>query len=53
MRLMALPVWKYLNQNLGDRSSVWSVKRFWLCYKVELLKKCWQQEHSAESYPQR
>ena len=51
IRLFTHPVWRYLNQQLCDRNSVWNLRRFWYLYKIELLKKCWQQECSQESNP--
>ena len=51
IRLVTHPVWRYLNQQVCDRSSVWDFRRFWYLYKIELLKKCWQQEFTQESRP--
>ena len=53
IRLIGDPLWKYLNQQLCDRSSVWNLRRFWYLYKVELLRKCWQQDMSQQSNPYR
>ncbi len=51
LRLLTHPIWQYLNQPILDRQSVWDVQRFWYLYRIELLKKCWQQECSQKSHP--
>ncbi len=51
LRLLTHPIWQYINQPILDRQSVWSIKRFWYFYRLELLRKCWQQECSQESHP--
>ncbi|HHP7231796.1 MAG TPA: hypothetical protein ACFCUY_13180 [Xenococcaceae cyanobacterium] len=51
LRLLTHPVWLYFNQSLLDRRSVWGLKKFWYLYRIELLRKCWQQQCSQKSHP--
>ncbi len=51
LRLLTNPVWQYLNQHILDRQSEWNFRRFWYLYRIELLRKCWQQECSQKSHP--
>ena len=49
LRLITRSIWQYLNQRICDQQSIWSLRRFWYLYRIELLKKCWQQEYSPQS----
>ena len=51
IKLVANPIWRYLNQQLCNQDSVWDFKRFWFLYRIEFLKHCWQQEVSQETRP--
>ncbi len=53
LQLITRSIWQYLNQRICDQQSIWSLRRFWYLYRIELLKKCWQQEYSHQSnhYP--
>ena len=42
--LIAHSIWQYSNQRICDQKSIWSLRHFWYLYRIELLKKCWQQE---------
>jgi len=49
LTLITRGMWQYLNQRVCDKQSIWSLKRFWYLYRIQLLKKCWQQECSHQS----
>ncbi len=49
LTLITRSIWQYLNQHICDQQSIWSLRSFWYLYRIELLKKCWQQEYSPQS----
>lgn len=49
IKLIAQPIWQYLNQSLGDPHSVWSISQFKYLYQIELLETCWEKEIGSES----
>ena len=49
LSLVTRGTWQYLNQPICSKQSIWSLKRFWYVYRVQLLKKCWHQECSHQS----
>ncbi|NJL82379.1 MAG: hypothetical protein HC890_04400 [Chloroflexaceae bacterium] len=52
IRLVLYSSWQYLNQPIfgGLAPSIWSIKRFWYFYRLQLLKKCWSKPTPFESH---
>ena len=52
IKLNALLIWQYINQQIGHQYSVWNVRHFWYLYQITLFRRCWERECSPESHPQ-
>ena len=52
IKLNALLIWQYINQQIGHQYSVWNVRHFWYLYQITLFRRCWEKECSQQSNPQ-
>ncbi|MDJ1181720.1 hypothetical protein [Roseofilum casamattae] len=41
-RTFWLPLWAYLHQPVLSSDMVWNPTKFWQCYQLMLLERCWQ-----------
>ena len=51
IKLVAMLIWQYSNQQIGHQYSVWNFRHFWYLYQITLFRRCWEQEYSQKSQP--